>query len=122
MLLRELHEDITPKQLDDVEAFADRLWGKLGIDVTFTKHFVDRMNDERNGKPVSAAELVRLFKREYERWGKVVKTLDDGDQAVFKDLVTSLNLPFVIRDDELVAKTVLRKPDFSTTNQSYEVS
>ncbi len=45
MKLSELREDVTPKQLDDVEAFADRLWGKLGVDVEFTKHFIDRLND-----------------------------------------------------------------------------
>lgn len=125
MLLRELREDVTPKQLGDVEAFADRLWGKLGVDVEFTKHFIDRVNDERNGKEISAAELIRLFKKEYEKYGKDVKSLEDADEAVFKDLMTDLNLPFVMRDrrdgKELKAKTIMRKKDFKHDDKSYEV-
>ena len=125
MKLSELREDVTPKQLDDVEAFADRLWGKLGVDVEFTRHFIDRVNDERNGKEISAAELIRLFKKEYEKFGKDVKALDDNDEAVFKDLMTDLNLPFVMRDrrngKELMAKTIMRKKNFKHNDKSYEV-
>lgn len=127
MLLRELCEEITPAQLADVEIYADRLWNKLGIDVEFTRHFVERMNAERNGKPISAAELVRLFKREAERYGKDVRSLDDRDEAVFIDLSTDVNLPFVIRDTdndrkkELFAKTIMRKKDFKSHDPLYKV-
>ena len=127
MLLKELFEEITPQQLADVEIYADRLWNKLGIDVEFTRHFVERMNAERNGKPISAAELVRLFKREAERYGKDVKGLDDRDEAVFIDLSTDVNLPFVIKDTdgdgkkELFAKTIMRKKDFKSHDPLYKV-
>jgi hypothetical protein len=126
MKLRELHEEVTQSQLADVEKFADRLWGKLGIDVEFTKHFVQRMNDERNGKEISAAELIRLFKKEYEKYGKDIKQIDDAGEALMADLLTNVNLPFVIRDrkdgKELVAKTVMRKKNFKTDDPSYEVA
>jgi hypothetical protein len=126
MLLRELREEVTQAQLTDVEKFADRLWGKLGIDVEFTKHFVQRMNDERNGKEISAAELIRLFKKEYEKYGKDIRSIDDAGEALMTDLLTDVNLPFVIRDrkdgKELVAKTVMRKKDFKTNDPSYEVA
>lgn len=119
-------EDVSPQQLKDVETFADRLFAKLGIDVSFTGHFIDRMNDERNGKAISPAELVRLFKKEYEKYGKEVKNLDDATEAVFMDLTTDLNLPFVLRDrgrgKQLVSKTIMRKPDFKTYDTSYKVS
>lgn len=116
-----LNERISPSQLKDVEKFADSLWGKLGIDVKFTKHFLDRVNDERNGKQISSAELIRLFKKEFEVHGKAIKNLDLNDEAVMKDLITSLNLPFVIKSDELIAKTVMRKPNFKTTNPEFTV-
>lgn len=118
-------EDLTRKQLDDVETFVDRLFAKLNIDVHFTHHFLDRLNDERNGKPISGAELVRLFKKEYEKYGKDVKSLGDDTEAVFMELASDLNLPFVIRDrgdeKQLVAKTIMRKPDFKTNDQTYRV-
>jgi len=125
-LHRLIIEDVSQQQLKDVEIFADRLFGKLGIDISFTNHFIDRLNDERNGKPVSTAELVRLFKKEYEKYGKDVKALDDNAEAVFMDLSNDLNLPFVLRDrrdgKELLAKTIMRKPDFKTNDPSYKIT
>lgn len=124
-LHRSILETIDQKQLDDVEKFADRMFAKIGIDVSFTRHFIERMNDDRNGKPVSSAELIRVFKKEYEKYGKDVKTLDDHIEAVFMDLSSDLNLPFVIRDrkdeKELIAKTIMRKPEFKTNDPTYKV-
>lgn len=124
MKIQELMEAVTQSELDQVERFADALWGKLGVDVEFTRHFMDRVNDERNGKPISSAELVRLFKKEYERNGKQIAQLD-GAEGVMKDLLTTVNLPFVIKDTrdgkELVAKTVMRKDQFKTPDPQYIV-
>lgn len=124
MKINELLEDVTQSELDQVERFADALWGKLGVDVKFTHHFMDRLNDARNGKPISTAELVRLFKKEYERNGKAIAGIDGGE-AVMKDLVTALNLPFVVKDTpngkELIAKTVMRKAQFHTPDPEYVI-
>ena len=62
-----VNEDISSSELSYVERFADSLWGKLGIDVRFSRHFIDRLNDQRNGEPISVDELIRLFLKEYER-------------------------------------------------------
>lgn len=118
-------EDVTQPELDQVEKFADALWGKLGIDVAFTRHFMDRLNDARNGKPITAAELIRIFKKEYERNGKNIANMDNSE-AVMKDLLTNINLPFILKDTprgkELVAKTVMRKNNFHTPDPSYVVN
>jgi hypothetical protein len=108
-------EDVSMSELNAVERFADSLWKKLGINVDFSKHFLERVNDERNGKPISAAELVRIFKKEYERHGKKIADAENHE-AIMKDAFTKVNLPFVITDRydhrELVAKTVMRKDNF----------
>ena len=57
---------ITKSDLDQVERYADKLFAALGIDVEFTKHFMDRVNDARNKKQITSAELVRLFKQSYK--------------------------------------------------------
>jgi hypothetical protein len=123
--LLKLSEFVTQKQLNDVEKFADHLWGKLGVDVKFTKHFIERLNDERNGKEISSAELIRLFKKEYEKHGKNVVQMDGEAEAVFKDLMTHVNLPFVIKDKAgektIIAKTVMRKQDFKTDTPFLDV-
>lgn len=119
-----IYEVVTQQALNDVEKFADALWGKVGIDVEFTRHFLDRVNDDRNGKPISAAELIALFKKAYHKYGKQLKD-EDRFQAVMTDLMTQINLPFVIndrgKDSELVAKTVMRKKNFMTSNPKFTV-
>ena len=41
---------VTRSDLIQIEKYADRLFAKVGIDVEFTRHFVDRVNDDRNKK------------------------------------------------------------------------
>ena len=110
--------------LDTVERYADRLFAKVGLDVEFTKHFIDRVNDARNGKQITTAELVRLFKQSFSKHKQSFKNLDKGVQAVLNDTKTDINMPFVIKVDnhgdlEMVAKTVMRKKNFSTSNKKY---
>ena len=121
-----LKEEITQAELGQAEQFIDSLWKKMGIDVTFTRHFLDRINDTRNGKEITIEELTHLFVEEYKQYGLKIRELDDDDQAVFKDLATNINLPFVIKshgyESELVAKTVMRKKNFGTSNPVYTIS
>ena len=98
----------------------------MGIDVEFTKHFLDRANDERNKKPISTAELIRLFRLSYKKYGKKIPKMGAKAQAVIHDMETDINMPFVLNIDrsgmlDLVAKTVMRKKDFKTSNQKLEV-
>ena len=55
-------EEITKNDLNQIEKYADKLFAAVGIDVEFTRHFLDRVNDERNKKPINSAELIRLFR------------------------------------------------------------
>lgn len=116
----ELMEEITKANLNDVEKFADKIFAKVGIDIEFTKHFLDRVNDKRNGKDITVAELTRLFKQTYKKHGKKIPKMGDDAEAVLNDLQTDINLPFVLQWDgkefDLIAKTVMRKKDFKTNN------
>ena len=123
----ELREQVSKSDLDGVEKFADRLFAKVGIDVEFTRHFLDRVNDERNKKQITTAELTRLFKQTYNKHGKKIPQLGPDAEAVLKDMRTDINMPFVLKWDnksqefELVAKTVMRKKGFQTSNQTLSV-
>jgi hypothetical protein len=114
-----LVEEITKKDLDQVEKFADKLFAKVGIDVEFTRHFMDRVNDARNKKPINTSELTRLFKQSYAKYGKKIAQLGPDAEAVINDMKTDVNMPFVLnlkgQELELVAKTVMRKKDFKTS-------
>ena len=127
MRITEVDKGLTQSELDQLEVFADRLFAKVGIDVEFTRHFLDRVNDERNVKQITASELTRLFKQEYKRWGKPIAQMGPDSEAVLKDLATDVNIPFALRWDsannelDLIAKTVMRKKNFKTSNKEFEV-
>ena len=127
MKINEFDKQVSQADIDELEKFADKIFAKVGIDVNFTRHFLDRVNDERNGKPISMSELTRLFKQEQKRWGKKIAQLGPDEEAVMKDLQTDLNLPFALRWDDknneldLIAKTVMRKKNFKTPNPEFPV-
>ena len=121
-----IREDVTKSDLDQVEKYADKLFAAVGIDVEFTRHFLDRVNDERNKKPINTAELVRLFRLTYKKYGKKIPKMGADAQAVIHDMETDINMPFVLNIDrsgmlDLVAKTVMRKKDFKTSNPKLNV-
>jgi hypothetical protein len=117
-----IQEFVTQSELNDVEKIADEWFEDYGIDVQFTKHFIERVNDERNGKPISAEELEDLFTQTAEKYGEKLANLPDDYQAVLFKLRNDINLPFALNYDDkndemdLVAKTVMRKKNFQTSN------
>ena len=127
MKLDEIDKQVTQSDISALEKFADRLFAKVGIDVEFTRHFLDRVNDERNSKQITMGELTRLFKQEFKRWGKPIAQMGPDQEAVMKDMVTNINMPFALRWDhknnelDLIAKTVMRKKDFKTSNKEFPV-
>ena len=112
---------LTVKDLDTVEKYADKLYKSLGVDVEFTRHFLDRVNDARNIKQITIAELIRLFKQSYKKYGKEIPKLGNDAQAGLNDIKTDINMHFVLKWDgkkfELIAKTIMRKKDFKTSNK-----
>jgi len=120
-------QKITQSDLDQIEKYADRLFASLDIDVEFTRHFMDRVNDSRNLKQITVAELIRLFKQAYRRYGKKIAKMPDDANAVINDMKTDINLPFALKYNkdgkiELVAKTVMRKKNFTTSASSPKLS
>ena len=125
-ITKQKNEDFTQKDVNDLEKFADRILAKYSIDVEFTRHFVDRLNDPRNSPAIKVSELQKFFKKIQRNKGKNIRSNPDVE-AVLKDMSTNLNLPVVIKtkgDDsfEVTNKTIMRKKDFRTTSKviSYE--
>ena len=127
MKINELDKNagVTQNQLDTLESVLDKVFSKVGIDVEFTRHFIDRVNDARNVKPISIKELGMLFKKEFVKYGKPIAQLGPDAEAVMKDLSSDINIPFVLNwngeELELVAKTVMRKKDFKSSNKEFAV-
>ena len=116
----DLQAKFTQRDVDDVEKFADRILKKYDIDIEFTRHFIDRLNDPRNNPEIKIAELQRFFKKIQRAKGQNIRNNPDVE-LVLKDMSSNLNLPVVIkkRGDsfEVVNKTIMRKPDFKTTSK-----
>ena len=126
--LTEKEDDKISKQdLNNLEKWADALWAKVGIDIEFTKHFLDRVNDKRNKTQITFTELTQIFRKSWKKFGYKIPQLGDGAQAVLNDMATDINMPFVLDWDkksqefDLVAKTVMRKKNFKTSNKKLRV-
>ena len=113
---------VTVSQMKAFEKFVDRMFEKFKIDFEFTKHFGDRMSDERNDPCIKMKELADFITKIYKQQGKNLKGIA-GAEAVIKDLQTDLNIPVVVKYDQkndefdVVAKTIMRKKNFKTPNQ-----
>lgn len=115
-----LNEYITPKDLKNVEDYADDLFSDVGVDVEFTHHFLDRVNDLRNKQDITPEELKWLYQKAYDRYSNMISKLNPGEERVLTDPDTQINIPFAIDwngkspDKDMVAKTVMRKKDFKS--------
>lgn len=118
---------VTSSDLKKLEYYADKVFANVGIDVEFTRHFLDRVNDERNDRQITLPELAVLFRDEYKRWGKKIAQLGPDAEGVMKDMRSDINVPFALTWDkqnqelDLIAKTVMRKKNFRTPNQEFPV-
>ena len=113
---------ISRSDIRELEKFADELLSKYKIDIEFTKHFGDRMSDERNNPCITVKELKDFFRKVYANQGAKVKG-NIGIEAVLKDLQKSLNMPVIIDrasdgDVEVKFKTIMRKKNFTTPNKT----
>ena len=110
------------KQIKQFEKIVDQLFKKFNIDFNFTRHFADRMSDERNTPCITMKELAEFIKKIYAKQGKSLKGIA-GAEAVVKDIQKDLNIPVAVtydqRNDEfdVVMKTNMRKKNFQPPNK-----
>lgn len=115
-------QTVSMKQMKDFEKVVDKLFAKFDIDFNFTRHFADRMGDDRNNPEISLKELAELIKKIYARQGKSIKGIA-GAEAVIKDMQKDLNIPVAVTYDQkndefdVVMKTIMRKKNFKTPNK-----
>jgi len=121
------NKEVTQADLDKLEAQLDKLFARVDIDIEFTRHFKDRVNDERNRKQITVCELRALFSEIASKFGKEIAKNRVGFEAVLKDISSDINVPFALgwnsqkRELELIAKTTMRKKNFQTSNKKYVV-
>ena len=118
---------ISREELKEVERFADKLFAGLEIDIAFTNHFFERLNDPRNGKQITDIELKEMFKDMFLKIGSNLSEMKIDTEAVINDVSSKLNIPFIMVYDsinnevDLVSKTIMRKDDFKTFTKKYKI-
>jgi len=122
-----LNEYVTRGELKSLESYLDRLFSNVGVDVEFTQHFIDRVNDVRNKKEIESEELKDLFVKTYKKWGPKIPKMRPETEAVITDMKSDINVPFVLvwdknsQEFELVSKSVMRKRNFHVQGTNLKV-
>ena len=111
--------EIPMADLVKIDKYADKQLNPVDIVLT-DKHFFDRLTDPRNKKEISQAELIGFFKRLGKKKKNFVNFLNLYGQIVAKDNRTNLNIPFMKQANKVIAKTIMRKDDFKTSDPEYK--
>ena len=114
-----LLKEMSRADLNYVDAYADR---KMGTDVVLTdKHFFDRVNDPRNKKEILDYELMDFFDKLSDDKERFIKFLKKYKQVVVVDTDTDINIPFMKQANLLIAKTIMRKWNFKTSDVKFKI-
>jgi hypothetical protein len=114
-LKKENTNEMAKADMDAVEKYADQQLAPSDIELgKETDHFFQRLNDPRNGKEISPAELTGFFKRLAKNKKKFLEFVKQYKEFVVKDRRTDINIPFIVTANKLIAKTVMRKADFKS--------
>ena len=118
----ELFEELDQRDFRELEEFADDLFSELGLDIVFTKHFKDRVNDWRESKrPITYEELEKFFMHAYQSAGQALSRLPHNKEVVLRDSWSRLNSPVIMkkrgRDRDLLMQTIMRKRNFDTPDE-----
>jgi hypothetical protein len=107
--------EMAKADMDAVEKYADAQMNPEDIELgKETDHFFQRLNDPRNGKEISPAELTGFFKRLAKNKKKFLEFLKQYKEFVVFDNRSKINIAFMKVANRLIAKTIMRKADFKS--------
>jgi hypothetical protein len=107
--------EMAKADMDAVEKYADSQMSPEDVELgKETDHFFQRLNDPRNGKEISPAELTGFFKRLAKNKKKFLEFLKQYREFVVTDNRSKINIAFIKVANKLIAKTVMRKADFKS--------
>lgn len=113
---------ITKTQLSYIEKVLNKLFASLNINIDFSNHFLDRLNDPRNGEPITVKELVDVYNSLYDKHGVTLSHTPEEIEEIIKSISKNLNIPIVVRYNrktnkiDVVAKTIIRKKNFMSSS------
>lgn len=121
------NEPISRSQLKVIENVLDKLFASLKIDVVFTKHFFDRLNDRRNKRQITPCELIEIYKSLYQKFGVKISKTSREIEKLITSITSNINIPVKLEYDRntkevnMVAKTIMRKKGFKSDTSRWSV-
>ena len=121
-------EKVTKSDLNKLEAYLDDLFKRAGLDIEFSRHFLDRVNDARNKTQITIDELKEMYEAEYKKHAQRIRNNKDKFEAILNDIGSDINIPFILRWNErngkydLIAKSAMRKKKFLSRDKFYKVN
>jgi len=106
-------EEITPDQIKQADAFADKQLAPIDIDLT-SKHVFDRLTGRDSD--VTLAQLIGFFKRLGRNKKEFFDFFKKYKEIVVNDKTTNLNIPFLNMTNKAIAKTIMRKDNFLSSS------
>lgn len=122
-----MNTEISKSELKSIETVLDKLFADLGIDIEFSRHFHDRLNDKRNKKQITAEEIIAIYKDLKSKFGSKLSKSSGEIEKLIKSASTAINIPIAIRYDrktkevDIMAMTVMRKKGFKSTTPPLNV-
>jgi len=121
---------LSKNDLINIEIFLDRLYSHIGIDLDLhRRHFIERLNDTiHTNNPIYLREVKQLFEKIYKKYKHklhaIVKNKSEKIEMVLQDLNKDINIPvvlltsphFEVEEADIIAKTVKKAPNFTTSN------
>ena len=106
-------EEITPDQIKQADAFADKQLAPIDVDLT-SKHVFDRLTGRDSD--VTLAQLIGFFKRLGQNKKEFFDFFKKYKEIVATDERTNLNIPFLNMTNKAIAKTIMRKDNFLSSS------
>lgn len=99
----------TPDEVRELEAQLDALMRTVGLDVEFSRHFIERLLGRE--QHVTQEEVINAFAKLKNKYKKRLLSAKKkpGYEAVLKDFSNDLNIVFGIRGGELINITIKQK-------------
>ena len=113
-------------ELKKLESVLDSMFRAAGLDIAFTRHFLERINGSRGyGGTVSIPEIQNAFRKTYSKYASRISTHPADWKAIINDVSRDLNMPFVLKWDgrmkQMVMQTAMKKRDLLSPDPKLKV-
>lgn len=120
------HQTVSWNDLKRLESVLDSMFKAANLDISFTRHFWERINGSRGyGGTVSIPELQDAFRKTYAKYAQKIKDHPADWKAIILDVSKSLNMPFTLdwdgKNKSMVMITAMKKPNFMSPDPKLPV-